>query len=131
MKSITVTQHVRVPLEDLFESLQTPGSHGWYADHVLADDDVHVEMIAVDDRDWKITERATGADGDRLTTGELALFPLAADITEVTFTQRFDRLPRRQRAVAPLLRRLVARANRRALALLAAQHQQAALARAA
>ena len=145
MKPVIATAQIPARLPVLFEKLQSLGDHEEFTNHMLVDwelsgpkrgvgakarvhttgmgpsDTGDIEIVDVDEHEWRITERAVGAGGRRQTTGEYALFPLSEELTEVRFTLRFDELPARERVMAPLLRRIVHRANHRALDRLAAQ----------
>ena len=146
MKPVTTTTTVAAPIEHVFELLLTLGNHERFTDHALVDwelsgpakgvgakarvhttgmgpaDTGDIEIVAVDEHDWHITERATGAGGARRTTGTYALFPIADSTTEVRFTIEFERLPARERAMGPLLRKLLQRLNQRSLDRLAAMY---------
>jgi len=81
---------------------------------------VEIEVIAAE-RPRKIVEKNVGAGGRRIGTGTYLLEQLPSGGTRITFEYAWKQAPLSERLAAPVIRALMARGNRRAMARLAGQ----------
>jgi carbon monoxide dehydrogenase subunit G len=152
MKPVRVTTDVPVPPEQVFDFLDVLANHEPFTNHMLTDwryagpdrgigskatvtvkaagrtETVDFEVIAAD-RPTTIVERNVGAGGRRVATGTYKLDPLPGGGTRIAFEYAWERAPLSERLAAPLVRAVLARGNRRALARLAEQLPAQAVAR--
>lgn len=81
---------------------------------------IDMQVIAAE-RPRTIVEQNVGAGGRRVATGTYRLDPLANGGTRITFEYAWKQAPVSERLAAPLVRKMLASANRRALVRLAEQ----------
>jgi hypothetical protein len=148
MRPVRVTTTVPYPAERVYEFLDVMANHEPFTNHMLKDweysgpargvgakarvtatlagrsEPIEMEVIAAE-RPTTIVERNVGARGQRIATGTYSLEPLPHGATLVAFEYAWERAPLRERVAAPLVRAILASANRRALARLAGQLPEA------
>ena len=144
MKPVRVSIDVPNSAEQVFDFLDVMANHEPFTNHMLTDwrysgpdrgvgskasvtakaagrtESVEFEVIATD-RPSSIVERNVGAGGQRIATGTYTMESLPAGGTRIAFEYAWQRAPRGERVFAPLVRAILARGNRRAMARLAEQ----------
>lgn len=144
MKPVTVTTNVPYPREDVFDFLDVMANHEPFTDHMLKDwtysgpergigskakvkvnaagrsETVEIEVIDAE-RPSMIVEQNVSAGGRRIGTGTYKLESLPNRETRIVFEYAWKQAPLSDRAAAPLVRAILARGNRRAMARLAEQ----------
>jgi hypothetical protein len=129
MQPVTVSTTVDRPREEVFAFLDELGNHEAFTDHFLKDWTVLgadrarfraqrevLELEVVGRRVPEGTvERTVGAGGRRVTRGTYHLTEEGPARTGVRFELAFERVPRRERLVAPLVRAWLRRVNQRAM----------------
>jgi len=147
MKPVRVTTTVPYPPGPVYDFLDVIANHEPFTDHMLTDweysgpergigakakvratlggrsEPVAIEVIAAE-RPRTIVEQNVGAHGRRIATGTYTLEPVASGETLIAFEYAWKQAPLSERAAAPLVRAILASANRRALARLAEQLPQ-------
>jgi hypothetical protein len=139
-----VTIEVPYPAERVYDSLDVMANHEPFTNHMLQDwhysgpergigamaqvtaklggrsEPVEIEVIA-GVRPTTIVEQNGGAGGRRIATGAYTLEQLPTGDTRIVFEYAWKRAPLSERATAPLVRAILTRANKRAMARLAEQ----------
>jgi hypothetical protein len=141
MKPVRVSIDVPQAREDVYDFLDVLANHELFTDHMFRDwrcegpargvgakvrvtavvggraEAVDVEVIEAE-RPVRNKERNVGASG-RVATGTYTLDELPGGGTRITFESAWLRVPRGEALVAPLVRAIVRRGNRRSLERLA------------
>ena len=144
MKPVTVTTEVPYPREDVYDVLDVMANNEPFTNHILTDweyagpdrgigskarvrvkaagrsETAEIEVVAAE-RPSTIVEQNVSAGGRRIATGTYTLEPLPSGGTRVAFEYAWKRAPLRDRAAAPLVRAILARANTRAMTRLGEQ----------
>jgi hypothetical protein len=144
MKPVLTSINVPNPREQVFDFLDVMANHEPFTDHMLKDweysgpergigakarvkatlagrsEPVEMEVIAAE-RPSTIVEQNVGARGRRVATGTYSLEELPGGETLIAFEYAWKQAPLTERVASPLVRALIASANRRALARLAEQ----------
>jgi len=144
MKPVRVTVDVPEGREDVYDFLDVMANHEPFTDHILKDwqysgpdrgvgskarvrvsaagrtDDVDIEVVSADPP-ATIVERNISAGGKRRANGTYMLEALPAGGTRIVFEYRWQEAPLSDRLAAPLVRRMMRRANEQAMQRLAAQ----------
>jgi hypothetical protein len=139
-----VTTEVPYPPEHVYDFLDVLANHEPFTDHMLQDwhysgpergigakasvmaklggrsEPVEIEVIA-GERPRTIVEQNVGAGGRRIGTGTYTLECLPSGDTRIVFEYAWKQAPLSERAAAPLVRAVLTRANKRAMARLAEQ----------
>ena len=139
-----VIVHIEVPQprEEVYDVLDVLAAHEEFTDHMLRDWDcsgpargvggmarvtavvagrsesIEIEVVAAQ-RPLRIVERNTGAGGRRVAHGTYLLNELPGGGTRIFFKYAWQTAPLSERLAAPLIRRLLRRANQQALRRLA------------
>jgi hypothetical protein len=144
LKPVVAEIEVQRTPEEVFDHLDVLADHERFTDHFLVDWTVSgprsgvgararmrlrkpgpadwLEMVVVEaERPTRSVEESVSGKGRRLTRGTYRLAPTAAGGTVVTFTLEWLRAPLADRLMAPLTRRITARANAESLRRLAAE----------
>jgi Polyketide cyclase / dehydrase and lipid transport len=144
MKPVRVTIEVPQPREEVYDFLDVMANHEPFTNHMLKDweytgpdrgigskakvrvnaagssENVEIEVVAAE-RPSTIVEQNVSAGGRRIGTGTYKLESLPTGGTRVAFEYAWKQAPLSDRAAAPLVRAILARGNRRAMARLAEQ----------
>ncbi len=144
MKPVRVTIDVANSPEQVYDFLDVMANHEPFTNHMLTDwrysgpprgvgsratvtakaggrtETVDFEVIAAE-RPKAIVERNVGAGGRRVATGTYTLTPAPEGGTRIAFEYAWEQAPMSERVLAPLVRAILARGNRRAMARLAEQ----------
>jgi len=144
MRSVRVTTDVPHPIEHVYDFLDVMANHEPFTNHMLQDwqysgpdrgigskavvtskvggrsETIEIEVVAAE-RPTSIVERNVGAGAKRIGTGTYALAQLPSGSTRITFEYAWEKAPLSERMAAPLVRAILARGNRRAMARLAEQ----------
>lgn len=144
MKPVQVTIDVPYPREEVYDFLDVMSNHERFTNHMLKDweyagpergigskakvrvnaagrsENVEIEVVAAE-RPSTIVEQNVSAGGRRIGTGTYKLEPLPSGDTRIVFEYAWKQAPLSDRAAAPLVRAILARGNRRAMARLAEQ----------
>jgi hypothetical protein len=144
MRSVRVTTEVPYPPERVYDFLDAMANHEPFTNHMLIDweysgpehgvgaratvtatlagrrEPVEIEVIA-GERPTTIVERNVGAGGRRIATGTYTLERLRGGETRIAFEYAWQQAPLSERVAAPLVRAILTRANKRAMARLADQ----------
>jgi hypothetical protein len=143
MKPVQVSIDVPHAREDVYDFLDVLANHELFTGHMFRDwryagpargagakatvtaaaggrtETIDIEVIETE-RPARNVERNTGASG-RVGTGTYTLAELPGGGTRITFESAWLRVPRTEALAAPLVRAMVSRGNKRALAGLAEQ----------
>ena len=141
MKPVRVTTDVPYPPEDVYDFLDVMANHEPFTNHMLRDweysgpdrgigskakvrldavgrsDTVEIQVIAAE-RPTRIVEQNLSAGGRRIATGTYTLERLPTGSTRIAFEYAWKQAPLADRAAAPVVRAILRRANKRALARL-------------
>ncbi|MGH4031279.1 SRPBCC family protein [Actinomycetota bacterium Odt1-20B] len=144
MKSVTVSTDVPQTPEQVFDFLDVMAHHERFTDHYLTNwrysgpahgigssatvtaslggtkADVTIEVVEAD-APRRIVERNVSAGGQRVAHGTYTVNPRPAGGSHVSFTYAWERAPRTDRLLAPLVRATIRRANRTVMHRLAAE----------
>ena len=144
MRPVRVTINVPYPREDVFDFLDVMSNHELFTDHMLTDwecsgpdrgvgskaevkvktagrsESVEIEVVAAE-RPGTLVERNVSARGQRIGTGTYTLEQLPSGDTRIAFEYAWKQAPLSDRVAAPLVRAILARGNKRAMARLADQ----------
>ena len=144
MRPVRVTTTVPYPPERVYDYLDVLANHESFTNHVLKDwkysgpergigakakvtaalagrsEPVEMEVIAAE-RPRTIVEQNVGAQGRRIATGTYTFEPTPSGETVIAFEYAWKQAPLGERVAAPLVRAILASANRRAMARLAEQ----------
>ena len=144
MKPVTVTIDVPYPREEVYDFLDVMANHEAFTNHMLKDweyagpdrgigakakvkvtaagrsETVEIEVVAAE-RPSLIVEQNASAAGRRIGTGTYKLESLPSGQTRIAFEYAWKQAPLSDRAAAPLVRAILARGNRRAMARLGDQ----------
>jgi hypothetical protein len=144
MKPVRVTTDVPHTREHVFDFLDVMANHEPFTNHMLQDweysgpdrgigskakvtvkaggrsETVEIEVIAAE-RPTAIIERNVGGGGRRIATGTYTLEQLRNGDTRITFEYAWQQAPLSERVAAPLVRAILGRGNKRAMARLAEQ----------
>jgi ribosome-associated toxin RatA of RatAB toxin-antitoxin module len=144
MRPVRVTTTVPYPPERVYDFLDVLANHEQFTNHVLTDwecsgpergigskakvratlggrsESVEIEVIA-GQRPTTIVEQNVGAGGRRVATGTYTFEPLPRGATRIAFEYAWQHAPLSERAAAPLVRAILTKANKRAMARLAEQ----------
>ena len=138
MKPITVSTTVPTPREKVFSFLDVLGNHEPFVDHMLADwtvsgpasgvgakarmravapgPAVWMDMEVIDSQPpERIVERAVSGEGRRQTRGTYTLTDAAGGGTLVNFELVYEKMPRAERFMSPLLAVWLRRGNQKAM----------------
>ena len=142
MKPVRVTTDVPYPPQHVYDFLDVMANHEPFTNHILRDweysgpnhgigskarvtvnavgrsETVDIEVIA-GERPTRIVERNVSAGGRRIATGTYTLEQLPSGITRIAFEYAWKQAPLSDRAAAPVVRAILRRANKRAMARLA------------
>jgi hypothetical protein len=142
MKPVRVTIGVPYPRQEVYDFLDVMANHERFTNHMLKDwkyagphrgigskarvtvttagrsENVEIEMVAAE-RPSMIVEQNVSAGGRRIGTGTYNLESLPSGETRIIFEYAWKQAPLSDRAAAPLVRAILARGNRRAMARLA------------
>ena len=144
MKPIEVSVQVEQPREEVFAFLDVMANHEPFTNHMLVDwsysgpaagvgAQARMRANVPGPKDWaemtvidgeapsRIVEQAVSAGGKRRTQGTYTLHELPGGGTDVRFELRYLEMPLPDRALSPLLRAWLARANARAMTRLGEQ----------
>jgi carbon monoxide dehydrogenase subunit G len=146
MRPVTATIDVPQPREHVYDFLDVLANHERFTDHMMRDwqldgpprgvggkaklnavlggrtEPIEVEVIAAEPP-VKNVERNTGAGGRRVATGTYTLTELSNGGTRVTFEYAWQHAPLSERLAAPMIRRIMRDALKRAMQRLAGQLQ--------
>ena len=138
MKPVTVSVEVPQSPEEVFDYLEVLANHEEFTDHFLVDwetsgpergvgararmrvkkpgpeDRLEMEVIE-SERPRRNVERATGANGRRLTQGSYALEPIPGGGTSIRFELAWIEAPKGERLTAPITRAVTRSSNAKAL----------------
>jgi hypothetical protein len=143
MKPIQVSVSVPLARQEVYDFLDSLPNHALFTDHMLTDFSfsgpergvgakVRMRANLPGPQEWmdleviealapsSSTEETVGAGGRRRTRGSYTLTAAGSQQTDVRFTLEYLALPARERLLAPLLRAMMRRNNRRAMDRLAA-----------
>ena len=144
MKPVRVSTDVPYPREEVYDFLDVMANHEPFTNHMLKDweyagpdrgigskakvkvnaagrsESVEIEVVA-GERPSTIVEHNVSAGGHRIATGSYKLELLPNGGTRIIFEYAWKQAPLSDRAAAPLVRAILARGNRRAMARLAEQ----------
>jgi hypothetical protein len=144
MRPVRVTTTVPYPPERVYDFLDVLANHEPFTDHMLTDweysgpdrgvgakarvkatlggraEPLEIEVLA-GERPRTIVEQNVGAGGRRVGTGTYTLERLPTGETQIAFEYAWQQAPLTDRIAAPLVRAILASANKRALARLAEQ----------
>jgi hypothetical protein len=144
MKPVRVTTTVPYPREEVFDFLDVMSNHEPFTNHMLSDweysgpdrgigskakvkanmagrsESVEIEVIAAE-RPGMIVEHNVSAGGRRIATGTYTLEQMPGGETRIAFEYAWKQAPLSDRAAASLVRAILARGNKRAMARLAEQ----------
>jgi hypothetical protein len=137
MKPVNSSVAVTHPIDQVFDVLNVMSNHALFTDHYLrnwsysgsrsgvgakakvtaqlgvkAEVDITVTEVKRPDT---IVERNSSAGGKRVAEGKYTLYVLPNEGTDIRFEYRWIRIPATDRIVAPVVRRLVRKANDKAL----------------
>jgi hypothetical protein len=142
-KPVRVATNVPYPREEVFDFLDVMSSHEPFTNHMLSDweysgpdrgigskakvkaniagrsESVEIEVIAAE-RPGMIVEQNVSA-GRRIATGTYTLRQMPGGETRIVFEYAWKQAPLSDRAAASLVRAILARGNKRAMARLAEQ----------
>jgi hypothetical protein len=142
VKSVTVSEAVAKPRQEVYDFLDVLGNHEAFLDHFLVDWSVsgprrgvgakaEARANAPMSQDWtefevveaeapsRIVEEGVGAGGKRHTRGTYRLEELPGGQTEVSFELEWLKASRAERICPPLMRAFVRRPNAKAMRRLA------------
>jgi hypothetical protein len=141
MRPVTVTTEVPQPIEDVYAFLDVMANHEPFTNHVLTNwryegppsgvgsralvtsvagpmsEEIEIEVVAAT-APTQIVERNIGAKGKRVATGTYDLASLPSGATRISFTYAWEKAPAPERAMAPLVRSILRRANTKSMARL-------------
>ena len=144
MKPVRVTTTVPYPREEVFDFLDVMSNHEPFTNHMLSDweysgpdrgigskakvkanmagrsESVEIEVIAAE-RPGMIVEQNVSAGGRRIATGTYTLEQMPSGETRIAFEYAWKQAPLSDRAAASLVRAILTRGNKRAMARLAEQ----------
>ncbi|MFE0103621.1 SRPBCC family protein [Streptomyces sp. NPDC059009] len=144
MKSVTVSTDVPQTPEQVYDFLDVMAHHERFTDHYLTNwryggpacgigssatvtaalggtkTDVTIEVVEAD-APRRIVERNVSAGGRRVAHGTYTVDPRPTGGSHVSFTYAWERAPRADRLLAPLVRATVRRANHTVMRRLAAE----------
>lgn len=144
MKPVRVTINVPYPRDAVFDFLDVMSNHEPFTNHMLTDweysgpdrgisskakvkvnmagrsESVEIEVIAAE-RPVTIVEQNVSAGGRRIATGTYTLEQTPGGETRIVFEYAWQQAPLSDRAAAPLVRAILTRGNKRAMARLAEQ----------
>ena len=146
MNPVRVTIDVPQPIEEVYDFLDVMANHEPFTDHILRDweysgpdrgvgskarvhvsaagrtDTVDIEVVDAE-RPTRIVERNIGAGGKRVATGTYTLSALPSGGTHIQFEYSWQQIPLSERAMSPVGRGMLRRANERAMERLAERLQ--------
>ncbi|MDQ6818582.1 MAG: SRPBCC family protein [Actinomycetota bacterium] len=144
MKPVRVTIDVPYPREYVYDFLDVMANHEPFTNHMLQDwvyagpdrgigararvtvkaagrsETVEIEEISAE-RPQTIVEQNIGAGGRRIGTGTYTLEQLPSGNTRIAFEYAWKQAPLSERVAAPIVRAILIRGNKRAMARLARQ----------
>jgi len=144
MQPVRVTIDVPYPREEVFDFLDVMSNHEPFTNHMLKDwkysgpargigskakvkanmagrsETVEIEVIAAE-RPGMIVEQNVSAGGRRIGTGTYTLEQMPGGETRIVFEYAWKQAPLSDRAAAPIVRAILARGNKRAMARLVEQ----------
>ena len=136
MEPVAVTTTVARPIEEVYDHLAVLANHEAFTDHMLTDwstdgppagPGAHARVKAKgvrgpvditvfeDERPRYIAERSVSGDGARQSKGTYFLEPAGEGGTNVRFELAFEKVPRAERLLLPLLKPVLKRGNQRAM----------------
>lgn len=144
MNPVEVSTNVPYPREDVFDFLDVMANHEPFTNHILRDweysgpdrgigskarvhvttagrtDTVDIEVVSAE-RPVTIVEQNIGARGRRVANGTYRLEELPGGGTKIVFRYSWKHAPVTERILAPVVRRMLRRANEQAMQRLAEQ----------